>query len=97
MGALKFQPEYARERRADKIDLKSLTDLVERIYTERENTRIMPDESITMQSLLTVGTSASGRQPKAIIAINQKTGEIRSGQISSLKDYDYYLMKFGNT
>jgi hypothetical protein len=30
----------------------------------------MPDESITMQSLLTVGISASGRQPKAIIAIN---------------------------
>jgi serine/threonine-protein kinase HipA len=57
----------------------------------------MPDESITIQSLLTVGISASGRQPKAIIAINQKTGEIRSGQISSLKDYDYYLMKFGNT
>lgn len=57
----------------------------------------MPDESITIQSLLTVGISASGRQPKAIIAINQKTGEIRSGQISGLKDYDYYLMKFGNT
>ena len=57
----------------------------------------MPDESITIQSLLTVGISASGRQPKAIIAINQKTGEIRSGQTSGLKDYDYYLMKFGNT
>jgi serine/threonine-protein kinase HipA len=40
--------------------------------------------------MLTVGTSAGGRQPKAIIAINQKTGEIRSGQISGLKNYDYY-------
>lgn len=57
----------------------------------------MPDESITMQSLLTVGTSAGGRQPKAIIAINRNNGEIRSGQISGLKDYDYYLLKFGNT
>ena len=77
--------------------MKSLADLAERIYTEREQARIMPDENITMQSLLTVGTSAGGRQPKAIIAINRKTGEIRSGQISGLKNYDYCLLKFGNT
>ena len=97
MGALEFQPEFAREQKAQKIDMKSLADLAERIYTEREQARIMPDESITMQSLLTVGTSAGGRQPKAIIAINRKTGEIRSGQISGLKNYDYCLLKFGNT
>ena len=97
MGALEFEPELSRERKADKIDMKSLADLAARIYSERENARILPDESITMQSLLTVGTSAGGRQPKAIIAINNKNGEIRSGQISGLKDFDYYLLKFGNT
>ena len=97
MGALEFQPEYARERKVEKIDLKSLADLAERIYTEREQVHILPEESITMQSLLTVGTSAGGRQPKAIIAINNNTGEIRSGQISGLKNFDYYLLKFGNT
>ena len=97
MGALEFEPELSRERRAAKIDMKSLADLAIRIYTERENARILPDESITMQSLLTVGISAGGRQPKAIIAINRKNGEIRSGQISGLKDFDYYLLKFGNT
>ena len=97
MGALEYQPGYARERKAEKIDMKSLADLAARIYAEREQAHILPEESITMQSLLTVGTSAGGRQPKAIIAINQKTGEIRSGQISGLKNYDYYLLKFGNT
>lgn len=97
MGALEFEPELFRERRATKIDIKSLADLAMRIYTERENARILPDESITMQSLLTVGTSAGGRQPKAIIAINRKKGEIRSGQISGLKGFDYYLLKFGNS
>ena len=70
MGALEFQPEYAREQKAQKIDMKSLADLAERIYTEREQARIMPDENIT---------------------------EIRSGQISGLKNYDYCLLKFGNT
>ncbi len=97
MGALEFQPEYARERKAEKIDMKSLAELAKRIYTEREQVHILPEESITMQSLLTVGTSAGGRQPKAIIAIDSKTGEIRSGQISGLEHYDYYLLKFGNT
>ena len=97
MGALEFEPELSRERRAAKIDMKSLADLAMRIYTERENARILSDESITMQSLLTVGTSAGGRQPKAIIAINRKNGEIRSGQISGLKDFGYYLLKFGNS
>ena len=77
MGALEFMPEATRERRAEKIDMKSLADLAERIFTERENARILPEESITMQSLLTVGTSAGGRQPKTIIAINKETGEIR--------------------
>ena len=97
MGALEFQPEVTHDRKATKINVKSLADLAERIFTERENARIMPEESITMQSLLTVGTSAGGRQPKAIIAINKDTGEIRSGQIPGLEGYDYYLLKFGNS
>lgn len=97
MGALEFLPETARGGKAEKIDIKSLADLAERIFSERENVRIMPEESITLQSLLTVGTSAGGRQPKAIIAINKQTGEIRSGQVAGLKDYAYYLLKFGNS
>ena len=97
MGALEFLPEVSRERKAEKIDVKSLANLAERIFTERENARIMPEESITMQSLLTVGTSAGGRQPKAIVAINRKSGEVRSGQILGLEDFDYYIIKFGNS
>ena len=97
MGALEFLPEVSRERKAEKIDIKSLANLAERIFSERENARILPEESVTMQSLLTVGTSAGGRQPKAIVAINLKNGEVRSGQISGLEEFDYYLVKFGNS
>ena len=97
MGALEFLPEVSRGRKAEKIDIKSLASLAERIFTERENARILPEESITMQSLLTVGTSAGGRQPKAIVAINRKSGEIHSEQISGLDDFDYCLIKFGNS
>ena len=95
MGALEFIPEYERNKKSEKIDVKSLVDLAERIFTEREEAQILPEESITMQSLLAVGTSAGGRQPKAIIAINPQNGEIRSGQISDLEGFEYYLLKFG--
>ena len=37
MGALEFMPETIREPRAEKINMKSLADLAERIFTEREN------------------------------------------------------------
>lgn len=97
MGALEFLPEVSRKRRAEKIDILSLANLAERIFTEREQAVILPEESIAMQSLLTIGASAGGRQPKAIVAINRKTGEVRSGQIAGLADFDYLLIKFGDS
>ena len=96
MGALEFVPEIKRGVMTDKIDIKALADLAEKIAIERDHVRILPDESLTLQSLIAVGTSAGGRQPKGIIAINKKTGEIRSGQIDVEPDYDYYILKFGD-
>lgn len=96
MGALEFVPEIERGVIDDKIDIKSLVDLAEKIAADRENVRILPDEMITLQSLIAVGTSAGGRQPKAIIAMNRETGEIRSGQVDVDSHFDYYLLKFGD-
>lgn len=96
MGALEFVPEIERGAMTDKIDIKALTTLAEKIATEREKVKILPDESLTLQSLISVGTSAGGRQPKGIIAINKETGEIRSGQIGVEPNFDYFLLKFGD-
>lgn len=96
MGALEFVPEINSGLFSGKVDIKALADLAERIAVERERVRIMPDESLTLQSLIAVGTSAGGRQPKGIIAINRKTGEIRSGQTNSSQGFDYYILKFGD-
>ena len=96
MGALEFVPEIERGSLTDKIDIKTLADLAEKIAKERENVRIMPDESMTLQSLIAVGTSAGGRQPKGIIAIDKTTGEICSGQTDVRPNMDYYILKFGD-
>ena len=96
MGALEFVPEIERGAITGNIDIKALADLAEKIAIERENVRILPDESLILQSLIAVGTSAGGRQPKGIIAIDRKTGEIRSGQIDVEPNLDYYILKFGD-
>lgn len=96
MGALEFMPESSNVRNSEVLNLKSLIDLAQRIFTERENAKVLPDESLTMQALIAVGTSAGGRQPKAIVAINRETGEIRSGQIEGLKGFEYSIIKFGD-
>ena len=96
MGALEFQPETSNFVSKESLDLKALIDLANQIYTQREQAHIHPDELLTMQALLAVGTSAGGRQPKAIIAIDRETGDIRSGQIGGLKGYEYCILKFGN-
>ncbi|MBP5692707.1 MAG: type II toxin-antitoxin system HipA family toxin [Bacteroidales bacterium] len=96
MGALEFVPEIDRGKSDDKINIKALADLAEKIMRDRENIKITLSESTTMQSLIAVGTSAGGRQPKGIISINKQTGEIRSGQIEAEEGFEYYILKFGD-
>ncbi len=96
MGALEFEPASSSLKESEQLNLKALTDLAQRIYAERENVSISSEESLTLQSLIAVGTSAGGRQPKAVIAINPDTGEIRSGQIAGQDGFEYCILKFGD-
>lgn len=96
MGAFEFEPEAKSLTSRESINIAALVNLAQKIFVEREEVKISPEESLTMHSLIAVGSSAGGRQPKAIVAINQQTGEIRSGQVAGLTGYDYYIMKFGD-
>ena len=96
MGALEFLPETSNFDPKEDINLKALIDLAQQIYTQRESVRIAPGQSLTMQALMAVGTSAGGRQPKAIIAINRETGEIRSGQVTASKGFEHCILKLGD-
>ncbi|MCA1760622.1 MAG: HipA domain-containing protein, partial [Bacteroidales bacterium] len=40
-----------------------------------------------------MGTSAGGARPKAVIAYNEKTGEVKSGQTKAPKDFEHWLIK----
>ena len=45
-------------------------------------------------SILKVGSSAGGARAKALIGWNEKTGEVRSGQVALPPDFGYWLIKF---
>lgn len=47
-----------------------------------------------LKSLFKIGSSAGGARAKAIISIDEQTGEICSGQIQAPQGYSYWLLKF---
>lgn len=96
MGALEYEPSAAELAHTRAIDIKSLYDMSLKILENRDNIILNITDELTLQALLAVGTSAGGRQMKAIIAINEVTGEIRSGQTDGLDGFDYYILKFGD-
>src|SRR5690554_3606762 len=47
-----------------------------------------------MITLLSVGSSAGGARPKAVLAFNADFTQVRSGQTNIPEGYTHYLMKF---
>ncbi len=96
MGALEYEPYADDLTHTRTVNIKSLYDMSLKILEDRDNMVLNANEEPTLQALLAVGTSAGGRQMKAIIAINEETGEIRSGQTDGLDGFGYYILKFGD-
>jgi serine/threonine-protein kinase HipA len=95
MGALEYFPVSGPSTEIDEpIDIEEMVRFASDILNNREIIRLKLSDELTYSQLLRLGTSAGGARAKAIIAWNEKTGEIRSGQINSGNDFDYWIMKF---
>lgn len=102
MGALEFRPAVNRAQdKVEQLQLRSLVELAGRILQERHTqcegltlqTRSAA-EDYALKRLFQVGSSAGGQRPKAIIAIDEQTGAICSGQIEAPEGFSYWLFKF---
>lgn len=96
MGALEFEPPVMKEYvRPFSIEIDSLVDTASKILSRREVfvTNLRGDEEQAVTEILKIGTSAGGARPKAVIAWNEKTGEVRSGQTVALKGFEHWLIK----
>jgi serine/threonine-protein kinase HipA len=96
MGALEFEPAmdlpYDPHARFE-IDL--LVHVASDALAEKFSfgVNLNEDKKAAMAEILRLGTSAGGQRAKAIIAYNNKTGEVRSGQVEAPEGFDYYLIK----
>jgi serine/threonine-protein kinase HipA len=98
MGALEFAPARGpRPRTGETLQLGALVDLAAEVLTQRErfvaSLREHGDEA-AMRDILVVGTSAGGARAKAVIAWNETTGEVRSGQVDAGDGFGQWLLKF---
>ena len=98
MGALEFRPALGpRTRTARTVDLDALVRLAGDVLMHRNNLQAhfhATGKTQALQDILRVGTSAGGARAKAVIAWNEITNEVRSGQITAGDGFRYWLLKF---
>lgn len=97
MGALEFEPNQEIEGFGESsiIHVQELTNLAKSVFADRETFHVLLNQTDKkILDLLKVGTSAGGAKPKAIIAYNDATGEVRSGQVQAPEGFGYWLLKF---
>ena len=95
MGALEYLPVSGPASEVDEpINVNEMVQFASDILNNRDSVKLDMSNELTYSQLLQLGTSAGGARAKAIIAWNEKTHEIRSGQVNLGKDFGYWLMKF---
>jgi len=97
MGALEFEPAILGT--LDESVPVEVGDLVVLARTMLDNraelqVNLQADASDALLDIIRVGTSAGGGRPKAVIAVNDATGEVRSGQVEAPEGFDHWILKF---
>ncbi|MFN9590625.1 MAG: type II toxin-antitoxin system HipA family toxin [Bacteroidota bacterium] len=96
MGALEFEPAALKEsKRTFSIEIDSLVDIAQKMLSNKSSftTNLKKEDEQAIIEILKVGTSAGGARPKAVIAYNERTGEVRSGQTNAPKGFEHWLLK----
>lgn len=95
MGALEFVPSMERALDAEQtIEIESLVQAAREALSNKEAfTTNLANADEALLDIIRVGTSAGGQRAKAVIAYNDATGEVRSGQTTAPNGFDYWLIK----
>ena len=101
MGALEYTPATRLKslNASEKIEIESLVSIAQEILDSREGfvaslNHPGEDDREAMLSLLSVGMSAGGARPKAVLAFNDDFTQVRSGQVKVPAGFNHCLMKF---
>ena len=98
MGALEFAPAQGPRSAPERaIQVEALVELATLVLSRRADLTASFENATrgrALADLLRVGTSAAGARAKAVIAWNQTTNEVRSGQVDAGLGFEYWLLKF---
>lgn len=101
MGALEYAPAAKMQslNSTKQIEIESLVSIAQEVLDSRgdftvELTKEGQEDRQAMMALLSVGMSAGGARPKAVLAFNQDFSQVRSGQANVPNGFTHYLMKF---
>jgi serine/threonine-protein kinase HipA len=97
IGALEFSPVINEQiEESVPVEVGELVELAQAVVDERTNldTSFYGDPTEAMLDIIRVGTSAGGGRPKAVIAINDATGEVRTGQVDAPDGFAHWILKF---
>ena len=98
MGALEYQPALGPDAAAvESLELDALVELAGEILTQRggiAGSFAHSERERALRQIFTVGTSAGGARAKAVVAWNQHTNEVRSGQCDAEPGFSHWILKF---
>ncbi|WP_354623256.1 type II toxin-antitoxin system HipA family toxin [Psychromonas sp. MME2] len=101
MGALEYAPatQLRSLNASQPVQIQSLVSIAQEILDSRGGFAVKlkqngQDDREAMISLLSVGMSAGGARPKAVLAFNEDFTQVRSGQANVPIGFTHYLMKF---
>ena len=96
MGALEFEPaQRIIENDTEQIEVASLVEVARQVLDNKKKLRVNFGDNVpqSLSTIISVGTSAGGARAKAVIAFNEKTKDVRSGQIAAPEGYSHWLIK----
>lgn len=96
MGAMEFEPaNFNVNKSSFSIEMDSLVDIAKKMLSQKVSfqTNLKKYDEQAIMQIITIGTSAGGARPKAVIAYNEKSGEVRSGQTIAPRGFEHWLLK----
>lgn len=97
MGALEFEPSTLPAKTSNALlEIATLVDFTTRLLENKTSFITNAERGMhdLLLDVLKMGTSAGGARPKAIIAFNEQTGMIKSGQVLQEQGFEHWIIKF---
>ena len=94
IGALEYRPSKKMMKEVnDTVAIDEMVKLATNIVSGKKNKSVNSDDENLLAQILTIGTSAGGARAKCLIAYNEITGDIKSGQVALDEGFTSWLLK----